>query len=164
MMARLRGTESGIQGPRWRRGARWLAVVTSLTCTFAVGCPGPAARAQSFIGAHSMLQLNSPYGFMQDMFAEAAGTHASAIRLDVAPALVFGEPSEPADFSGLDHVIALSEQYHLRVVGDLFTIPWWIAACQSSASQPARCGTDDLSDYRSRIAQIVAHADPVIRD
>jgi hypothetical protein len=111
-----------------------------------------------------MLQLNSPYGFMQDMFAEATGMHASAIRLDVAPALVFAMPSWPPDFSGLDRVIALSEQYHLRVVGDLLTIPPWIAACQTPTPQPTRCGTDDLSDYRSMIAQIVAHADPVIRD
>lgn len=33
-----------------------------------------------------MLQLNSPQPFMQAMFAEAARMHASAIRLDVAPA------------------------------------------------------------------------------
>lgn len=111
-----------------------------------------------------MLQLNSPYGFMQDMFAEAARMHASAIRLDVAPALVFAMPSQPPDFSGLDRVMALSEQYHLRVVGDLFTVPSWIAACRTSTSPPTRCGTDDLSDYRWMVAQIVAHADPVVRD
>jgi hypothetical protein len=141
------------------------AVAASLICTFAVGMrSGSEALAQSIIGAHSMLQLNSPSGFMQDMFAEAAGMHASAIRLDVAPALVFTAPSAPPDFSGLDRVMTLSREYHLRVVGDLFTVPPWIAACPSSTSQPTRCGTDDLSEYRSMIAQIVAHADPVIRD
>jgi hypothetical protein len=142
-----------------------IAVVASLVCTFGAECRSSSpALAQSLIGAHSMLQLNSPYGFMQDMFAEAAGMHASAIRLDVAPALVFAEPSAPPDFAGLDHVMAISEEYHLRVVGDLFTVPWWIATCPSATSQPVRCGTDDLADYRSMIAQIVAHADPVIRD
>jgi hypothetical protein len=147
------------------RRARRLAAVVSLVGTFAVGmCLGTVALAQGFIGAHSMLQLNDPYGFMQEMFAEAAGMHASAIRLDVAPSLVFTEPSGSPDFSGLDEVMALSERYQLPVVADLFTIPPWIADCQTPTSQPTRCGTDDLSDYRSMIAQIVAHADPVIRD
>ena len=113
-----------------------------------------------------MIQLNSPYSFMQVMFAEAAGMHASAIRLDVAPALVFTDPSQPPDFSGLDEVVALAQQYHLRVVGDLFTVPWWISACPTAgdAATAARCGTTDLTDYQSMIAQIVARADPVIRD
>ena len=78
-----------------------------------------------------MLQLNSPYPFMQTMFAEAAAMHASAIRLDVAPALVFHDPSQPPDFTGLDEVVALANAYHLQVVGDLTTIPWWIASCTS---------------------------------
>jgi len=113
-----------------------------------------------------MLQLNDPYSFMQAMFAEAAGLHASAIRLDVAPALVFTAPLAPPDFSGLDEVMALSQQYHLRVIADLLTIPWWIADCQTPAdlSDMARCGTDDLVAYGSLITQIVTHADPVVRD
>ena len=43
--------------------------------------------------------------------------HASAIRLDVAPALIFSTPSQPPDFSGLDEVVALAQTYHLQVVG-----------------------------------------------
>jgi hypothetical protein len=62
--------------------------------------------------------------------------------------------------------MALSQQYHLPVVADLFTIPSWIADCQvpTASSGAVRCGTDDLGDYRSLITQIVDHADPVIRD
>jgi hypothetical protein len=147
------------------RRVRLLAALASLIGTFALGAAvGSVALAQSFIGAHSMLQLNSPYGFMQEMFAEAAGMHVSAIRLDVAPSLVFTDPDGGPDFSGLDEVMSLSEQYHLRVVGDLFTIPPWLADCQTPTAQPTRCGTDDLADYQAMIAQIVAHADPVIRD
>jgi hypothetical protein len=127
---------------------------------------GIADAAGSPIGAHSMLQLNSPYSFMQAMFAQAAGMHASAIRLDVAPALVFTGQSQPPDFSGLDEVMALSAQYSVPVVADLFTIPWWIADCQvpTDPSGMTRCGTDDLAAYGSLITQIVAHADPVILD
>jgi Cellulase (glycosyl hydrolase family 5) len=127
--------------------------------------PG-AAAAQSPIGAHSMLQLNDPPAFMRAMFAEAAAMDASAIRLDVAPALVFGDPSGMPDFSGLDQVVALAAQYHLRVVADLVTIPWWLADCDgpTDLSSMDRCGTDRLSEYESLISQIVTRAEPVIRD
>jgi hypothetical protein len=139
-----------------------------LICSFVIAAvrPGVARAAQDPIGVHSMLQLDDPYSFMQAMFAQAAGLHASAIRLDVAPALVFTQPTLPPDFSGLDEVIALSQQYHLRVIADLFTIPWWLANCQTPAARldPERCGTDNLAAYGSVIGQIVAHADPVIRD
>ena len=125
---------------------------------------GAARAAESPIGAHSMLQLNSPYPFMQTMFAEAAAMHTSAIRLDVAPALVFNDPAQPPDFSGLDEIVALANAYHVQVVGVLMTIPWWIASCTSpkDISQMTLCGTDDLSDYESEIAAIVQRADPVI--
>jgi Cellulase (glycosyl hydrolase family 5) len=124
------------------------------------------AAAQSPIGAHSMLQLDDPPSFMQAMFAQAADMDASAIRLDVAPAIVFGDPSGTPDFSGLDDVVALAAQYHLRVVADLVTIPWWLADCDGPTDLSAmdRCGTDHLSEYQSLISQIVARADPVIRD
>lgn len=112
-----------------------------------------------------MLQLNSPYSFMQTMFAQAAGLHASAIRLDVAPALVFPSPTDPPDFSGLDEIMALSQQYHLRVVADLFTIPPWMAGCAATdAVAQSRCPPADEAAYGSIITKIVSHADPVIRD
>ena len=113
-----------------------------------------------------MLQLNDPPSFMRTMFQRARAMGASAIRLDVAPALVFGDPSGTPDFFGLDAVTALAREYHLRVIGDLFTIPSWIADCQmpTDPSAMARSGTDDLTRYRSLISQIVARADPAIRD
>ena len=54
-----------------------------------------ARAASDPIGAHSMLQLNDPPSFMDAMFAQAAAMHASAIRLDVAPALIFPSQSRP---------------------------------------------------------------------
>jgi hypothetical protein len=111
-----------------------------------------------------MLQLDDPPSFMEAMFAQAAAMHASAIRLDVGPALVFTGRGRPPDFSGLDEVIALAQRYDLRVVGDLLTIPTWMADCATPTSTPSRCATDDLSDYASVISQIAARADPVIRD
>jgi hypothetical protein len=113
-----------------------------------------------------MLQLNDPPSFMRTMFQWAAAMGASAIRLDLAPALVFGDPSGTPDFSGLDAVTALAREYQLRVIGDLFTIPSWLADCQVPTDPSAmdRCGTNDLTRYRSLISQIVARADPVIQD
>jgi len=145
--------------------ARWLAAVL-LTIGLAGARPAAAVAAGDPIGAHSMVQLNAPFSFKQAMFAEAAGMHAGSIRLDIAPVLVFPAPEQPPDYSGLDEVMTLASEYHLRVVGDLLTIPWWIANCQPATglSQMARCGTDDLTDYRSMITQIAAHAVLVIRD
>ena len=148
------------------RGA-FATVVTILLSLVVLGSSAGAARAsESPIGAHSMLQLNSPYSFMQTMFAEAAAMHVSAIRLDVAPALVFHDPLQPPDFTGLDEVVALANAYHLRVVGDMTTIPWWISACATprDISQMTLCGTDDLADYRAEITAIVRRADPAIHD
>jgi hypothetical protein len=143
------------------------ALVAILMSVVLLGSGAGAARAaESPIGAHSMLQLNSPFEFMQTMFAEAAAMHASTIRLDVAPALVFHDPLQPPDFSGLDEVVALANAYHLRVVANLMTIPWWISACATprDISQMTLCGTDDLADYRAEITAIVRRADPAVRD
>jgi hypothetical protein len=150
---------------RWR-GALVTLVAILLSLVLLGSSAGAARAAESPIGAHSMLQLNSPHPFMQQMFAEAAAMHASAIRLDVAPALVYHDPLQPPDFTGLDEVVALANAYHLQVVGDLTTIPWWISACATprDISQMTLCGTDDLADYRAEITQIVRRADPAIRD
>ena len=130
------------------------------------GFTGTAEAASNPIGIHSMLQLNDPPSFMQAVFAEAAAAGASAIRLDVAPALIFASPTQPPDFSGLDEVMSLSQDHHLPVVADLFTIPYRIADCATPTAPPAasRCPTDDLTDYGTEIGQIVARANPVIQD
>jgi hypothetical protein len=142
-----------------------LAVAATLA-TIGTAWGTSAAAAPSPIGVHSMLQLNDPASFMQAMFAQAAGMHASSIRVDVAPSLIFSTPGAPPDFSGLDEMMELARQYNLQVLGDLDTIPWWISDCQTPTDLTGMtlCGTDDLSDYGSMISQIVAHADPVIRD
>jgi hypothetical protein len=146
-----------------RRAA--LGVLTGLLTTgiLATGV-SPASAAVDPIGAHSMLQLDDPPSFMEAMFAQAAAMHASAIRLDVAPALIFSSQSQPPDFSGLDEVVALAQRYDLRVVADLLTIPTWMAQCATPTSNPSRCATGDLAGYTSVITQIVSRADPVIRD
>jgi hypothetical protein len=136
-----------------------------LTASMAITASG-ATAAVSPIGAHSMIQLDDPPSFMRAMFSEAARMGASTIRLDVAPALVFPDSSLDPDFSGLDEVMALAGDYHLRVVADLLTIPTWLADCPAStpAGDVARCATNDLPAYGAVIGQIVTHADPVIRD
>ena len=112
-----------------------------------------------------MLYLNSPVRFMRTMFAEAAALHASDIRLDVAPALIFPAPDSAPDFSGLDAVMSLAQQYHLRVLADLITVPGWMSSCPGPDPQAAaRCPPDDRAAYGAMIARIVAHADPVITD
>ena len=62
--------------------------------------------------------------------------------------------------------MTLAGDYHLRVIADLMTIPPWLADCPAwtPASDAARCATGDLPAYAAVIGQIVAHADPAIRD
>ncbi len=139
------------------------AAVCGLACS---GVYAASAQADSNpIGAHSMLQVNSSHALMQTMFAAAASLHAGAIRVDVAPALIFPDRPTNPDYRGLDEIMGLSRQYHLQVVADLFTIPTWLANCPSP-DQPvvARCGTDDLTGYAAVIGQIVRHAVSVIHD
>ena len=148
------------------RGAHILVVL--LAGLALGGVRAPTARAGTDpIGVHSMLQVNSSSSLMQEMFSEASALHAGAIRLDVAPALIFPNgPSHP-DFSGLDEIMGLARQDNLRVSADLFTIPAWLADCPSPTSDPGatgRCPTTDLIGYSSVIRQIVSHADPVIHD
>jgi hypothetical protein len=160
--SRVRGRAVGPRPSRPR--GRALALALAVLALISAGVARPARAAVDPIGAHSMLQLNDPPSFMEAMFAQAAAMHASAIRLDVAPALIFTSPSEPPDFSGLDRVVALAQTHHLQVVADLLTIPAWMADCAAPTSNPSRCATDDLSDYTSIIGQIVTRAEPVIRD
>ena len=150
------------------RGVRRVVLLAVLLAGL-VGAAGrsPAlAAGESPIGAHSMLQLDDPLSFMQAMFEQAVAMNASSIRVDVAPALIFGNLARAQDYSGLDELVGLARQYHLHVVADLVTIPWWLADCQTPTPTAAmdRCGTDQLSEYQSLIGQIVSHADPVIQD
>jgi hypothetical protein len=148
------------------RVRRWCVTLVTAFTGVCLGFTATAAADPNPIGMHSMLQLNDPLPLMQAMFAQAAGAGASAIRLDIAPALIFTSPTQPPDFSGLDEVMSLSQQYDLPVVGDLFTIPYWIADCATpgDAVTTSRCPTDDLTDYAAEISQIVGHANPVIQD
>jgi hypothetical protein len=143
---------------------RAVALALAVQALLSAAVARPARAAVNPIGAHSMLQLDDPPSFMEAMFAEGAAMHAGAIRLDVAPALIFTSTSQPPDFSGLDEVVALAQTYHLRVVADLLTIPTWMADCATPTNDPSRCATDDLAGYQSVISQIVRRADPVIRD
>jgi hypothetical protein len=139
----------------------------ALACGLASTCAYPAsAQADSNpIGAHSMLEVNTSYALMQTMFSEAASLHAGAIRVDVAPVLIFGDGPADPDYRGLDEIMGLAQQYHLRVVADLFTIPSWLANCPPPGNQSvSRCCTDDLAGYASVVRQIVSHADSVIHD
>lgn len=151
-------------------GRRWTGALRAGAAgvVIALGCAGPSvaiAQAGSApIGAHSMLEVNSSYSLMQEMFSEAAGMHAGAIRVDVAPVLIFPNGPNDPNYRGLDEIMGLAQQYHLRVVANLFTIPTWLADCPAAEAIPARCGTDDLGGYSSVISKIVQHSSSVIHD
>ena len=78
------------------------AAVVSMTCalTILVSHPAEGDATPNPIGVHSMLQVNDPPSFMQTMFAEAAAMHVPAIRLDVAPALIYTPRQSRRTFRG----------------------------------------------------------------
>lgn len=158
------------RGPARRRG--WVAVL--IVPLILAGGMLAAASARSDvqapgenpIGVHSMLQLSYPPSFMETMFAEAVAVHATTLRLDVSPSEVFTAPLSEPDYTGLDEVVALAREYHIRVVADVSTIPWWLAACSGITDVFAltRCATDDLGSWASVLGQIVTRADGAIAD
>jgi hypothetical protein len=98
----------------------------------AMAWPGAAHAATwdaSAIASHAMLYLDSPPGFREAMFREAAATGATSIRVDVpVPAIVRG-PSGERSWAEIEDVERLARKYDLDVVGLLYGTPWWMAQC-----------------------------------
>jgi hypothetical protein len=83
----------------------------------------------SAVASHAMLYLDSPPGFREAMFREAAATGATSIRVDVPIPTVVRGPSGERSWSELEDVERLARKYDLDVVGLLYGTPWWMAQC-----------------------------------
>lgn len=118
------------------------------------------------IGIHSMLFLDHPFSAKQAMFKEAAATGASEIRLDIELSGVFPNPNAPPDWSGVDQYMSLARHYHLRVLADLLTTPWYLTSCPSGtpADQTYLCPPRDPGLWAEEAGAIAAHTHGVIND
>ncbi len=152
-----------------RAAARALACLAlTLGAAGAVAAPGAAADTAGAYAVHSMLQLNSPYAFMRDMFAAAAGAHASEIRVDASLGALNNPWISSSQWQGLDDYMQLSEQFGLPVLID-FNSSNDIAleTCPPGANAAlGTCGIDpgQLTGYYAEIAAVVRHTRGVIDD
>jgi hypothetical protein len=154
-MARIHTTK------RTRVGTIGLLVVVAAW----VGGVSPAsareAATKNPVCMHSMLFSDTPYGFKDAMFREAAALGAGEIRVDLDLTAVFSPTG--TDFSTADQYMTLSKRYHLKVLADITATPCWLA---TSPSQPDsyKCGTDQPAAYAHLIARIAAQTRGVIDD
>jgi hypothetical protein len=151
---------------------------------------GAGPRQAAYLGAHSMLYLNTPFSAMKVMFAQAAAMGASFIRLDVELSAVFPKPSHglagtaghllagtgrhppralrdgppPANWTEVNQYMSLARRYHLHVLADLLSTPGYLADCPSHTrrSQQGRCPPRDPEQWGRDAGEVAAHTRGVI--
>ncbi|MGO9955868.1 MAG: hypothetical protein ACLP50_07765 [Solirubrobacteraceae bacterium] len=143
-------------------------VLAVLPLALAVGDAGARALvSDNPLGAHSMLYSDTPLAFKAQMFSQAAAIGASEIRVDLDLSAVYSSASAAPDFSTVDQYMSLAAAYHLRVLADITTTPWWLADCQTPAEAAAasyECGTNEPAAYAQLVGAIAAHAKGYIDD
>jgi hypothetical protein len=151
-----------------RAPARRLAAVAIAAIVLLLGLNAAQARAATDgpYAIHSMLQLNSPYGFKQAMFAEAAKAGGSEIRVDASLGALNNPWLSTAMWQGVDDYMELSEQYHLPVLIDLnASNDISLETCQPGIDpNTGLCGVTDLTGYYNEVAALVQHTRGVIDD
>ncbi|MGO9961446.1 MAG: hypothetical protein ACLP50_36645 [Solirubrobacteraceae bacterium] len=119
------------------------------------------------LGAHSMLYSDTPLAFKAQMFSQAAAMDVSEIRVDLDLSAVYSSPGAAPDFSTVDQYMSLAAAYHLRVLANITTMPWWLADCQTPAEAAAasyECGTNEPVAYAQLVGAIAAHAKGYVDD
>jgi polysaccharide biosynthesis protein PslG len=148
-------------GPaRWRARCCLMSFVL-LPALAAIAAPASVAHRPSadWLGAHSMLYLNHPFGAKETMFREAAAMGASSIRVDVELSGVFPNPDGRADWSGVDQYMLLARRYELRVLAVILATPWYAADCPAGTLIEAsyRCPPRDPRSWGAQAGALAAH-------
>src|SRR5579862_5906274 len=148
------------RSPRMRGALRRIVLRGFAAASLALACL--AAPAAADLGGpyamHSMLELNSPYAFKQDMFAAAAAAHASEIRVDVSLGALNNPWISQAMWQGVDDYMSLSRAYDMPVLMDLNgSNDGNLETCPAGASPSAGlCGIDpsNLAGYYNEVAAL----------
>jgi hypothetical protein len=142
------------------------SMLLTLVCIAAAARMAQAAVAESPIGVHSMLYLNTPFSAKDAMFREAAALGASEIRLDIALADLFPTPEGPPDWQGVDEYMLLAHHYRLRVLANLLATPSYMIECPAGTPADAgyRCPPANPTAWGRLAGQIAAHTRGVIDD
>ncbi|HKP20600.1 MAG TPA: hypothetical protein VJT68_03730 [Thermoleophilaceae bacterium] len=84
------------------------------------------AHADAPISAHAMVHTCcTPAGEKERIFSEAEDLGTGYVRVDVELSGIFKAPGAEPDWGGLDQVIDLSKEHHVRVLGILLGSPDW---------------------------------------
>jgi hypothetical protein len=157
------------RGSRYRRTRHLLiAIIVSLVAVGAANAPASAATfvPDNEFGIHSMLQLGTPLDFKRQMFAEAAASGASEIRVDVSLGALFNPWISSSMWSALDDYMKLSEQYQIRVLIDLNASndPQYETCPAGVDPSRGTCAVTNLYGYYAEVAALVQHTAGVIDD
>src|SRR5215212_6203290 len=146
---------------------RAISAFTAIAFMFAAGPAGarepvPDWRPETPYALHSMVYSASPYGFKRAMFAEAAASGASGIRLDLQINAVFDKPE--ADWAQIDEIVALSREFRIRVTGIFTGTPGWLARCAADtpSERVGYCPPSDTGRYAELIGAVVRRTRPHI--
>lgn len=105
------------------------------------------AHASAPVSAHAMVHTCcTPKAEQERVFSEAAALGAAYVRVDVELSGIFTAPEAEPDWSGLDEIMDLSKQHHVRVLGILLGSPDWA----------------DENDYGRLSGEVAQHAAGVI--
>jgi hypothetical protein len=84
------------------------------------------AHADAPISAHAMVHTCcTPAAEKERIFSEAEDLGAGYVRVDVELSGIFSGPGAEPNWDGLDNVIDLSREHHVRVLGILLGSPHW---------------------------------------
>ena len=125
----------------------------------AVPAADTASRAESPWAIHSMVYSSSPYGFKRAMFAEAAATGATSVRLDLVLGSIFAAGADAPAWREVDEIVALAREFRVSVTGIVLDTPWWLAACKPGipAERTGSCPPRDPREYAALVGQVAAH-------
>lgn len=153
-----------VRGVPARRRVCFLAGVIALFACLLVTAPANAAAWVSPIGVHSMLYVTDPFGAEQAMFTQASQLGASTIRLDIELSAVFNGPDGAPEWAGVDQYMTLARRYHLHVLADLLSTPWYLADCPAGTlfQDTYQCPPIDPAAWGQLAGQVAAHTRGVI--
>ena len=127
----------------------------------------PASAAASPVSSHAQLYTCCmPFAEKERLFAESKALGASYIRVDFELNAIFeafGAPLAIPDWSHVDEVLELSQQYGLPVLGIVLATPTWVSSCPERGPDAWRCAPSDPAEYGQLAGELAAHARGVVR-
>jgi hypothetical protein len=148
-----------------RRLIKFALATAAITFATAIA-PAASAAPENPYALHSMLQVSSPHELKRQMFANAAASGASEIRLDASLGALNNPWISDAMWNGLDDYVSLSREYGIRVllVLDSSNDPR-LETCEPGVDpSTGQCGVTDLADYYTEIAALVQRVRGAIDD